>query len=76
MAADNSLEVLRAQVAAIPSDVDARELWVPESLTSHGKPIRQDIAMAILLDDILARGFMPDGKVDGRGGVTYRYRRE
>jgi hypothetical protein len=31
--------------------------------------------MTVLLDAILALGFMPDGHTPGTGGGTYRYRR-
>jgi len=52
------------------------ELWVPDALTWRGGPVRQDIAMALILDALLAKSFHPDGMVPGTGGRLYRYVRE
>jgi hypothetical protein len=44
-------------------DPDARifDLWVPEELTFEGTAITQEAAMAVVLDQLLARGFFPEG---------------
>jgi hypothetical protein len=63
------------EVAAIPADAKTFEIWVPATLTMKGQPVRPDIAMAILVDDLLGKGFMPDGKVAEAGGATFMYRR-
>ena len=39
-------------------------------LTLHGKPVPLNVAMAIITDQILANGWMPNGFVD-KGRVRY-----
>jgi hypothetical protein len=70
-----SVEELREEAADLAARESAFELWVPETLTLNGHAVRKDLAMAVLLDAILAFGFMPDGPTAGVGGATYRYRR-
>jgi hypothetical protein len=70
-----SLESLRKEATALASG-SSFELWVPDTITVNGRMTRRDLAMASLLDGILALGFMPDGMTPGEGGATYRYRRE
>jgi hypothetical protein len=70
-----SVEQLREQAAAAARSGDIFALWVPDELTLNGQLVRRDVGMAILVDAILALGFMPDGLTEGAGGATYRYRR-
>ena len=49
------------------------DLWVPDALTLQGAPISRDVAMAILVDQILAVGYMPDGFTATIGGRHYHY---
>ncbi len=72
----SSVEQLLAQVDHVdPGRGPASfELWVPNSLTFRGSLIRQDVAMAIVLDRILAKGFFPDGFVEESSGRRYTYR--
>jgi hypothetical protein len=70
-----SVEGLREQAAAVAKGGHTFSLWVPDALTLNGQPVRRDVGMAILLDAILALGFMPDGLTESAGGATYRYRR-
>jgi hypothetical protein len=55
---------------------ELHELSIPDVLTLRGKPVAPDIAMAIVLDALLAKGLFPAGFVSERGGRTYRYRFE
>jgi len=52
------------------------ELWVPEALTLHGQPVRLDVAMAVVVNALLAKSYFPDGFEAGDGGRLYRYVRE
>jgi hypothetical protein len=67
------LEDLRAQIDALPAGQRSFDLWVPDELTSGGAPIRSDMAMAVLVDGLLARGLFPAGYSAGTGGRTYHY---
>ena len=51
------------------------ELWVPTQLTFCRAGIRPDVAMAVVLDRLLARGLMPDGFTQAENGRVYRYKR-
>jgi hypothetical protein len=70
-----TVEELLATVGAIggsahPSRID---LWVPAALTLRGQPVRADVAVAIIVDALLALGYMPDGFTPGPGGRRYHY---
>ncbi len=41
-----------------------------------GRPVRQGIAMAIIVDRLSAFKLAPDGFLQGEGGRTYRYKRD
>jgi hypothetical protein len=72
---NNSVEAIISQVKAM--NVESRatfELWVPQDLTLDGEPTPQDVAMALVGDQLLDKGFEPDGFTDGEGGRTYKYR--
>jgi hypothetical protein len=73
----NAVEVtaLRAEARKLAKGGDRFELWVPDTLLIDGRGVPKDIGMAILVDEILSLGFMPDGLTQGMGGATYRYRR-
>lgn len=68
------LEDFRAQVVGMPAGQTSFDLWVPAQVTMNGAPIAQDMAMALLLDQLLSRGFFPRGFTEGNGGRTYHYR--
>ena len=70
-----SVEKLREEASALAAGGDAFELWIPETLTMRGDVVRNDVAMAVLLDTILGLSFMPEGLTAGVDGATYRYRR-
>lgn len=73
-----AVEDLLAQVAAFaPREVgEIFELWVPDSLTYRGNLLAHDIAMAMVLDSLLAKELSPMGFDSERGGRRYRYRFE
>jgi hypothetical protein len=73
-----SVEQLLTQVDAVsPGRTgDAFSIWVPESLTFNSEPIAQNVAMAILGDRLLGKGFYPAGFESGVAGRRYNYRFE
>ncbi|QEH35591.1 hypothetical protein OJF2_41440 [Aquisphaera giovannonii] len=71
-AVEDLLRVVEATDPAAPSFT----LWVPESLAMGGHPVRPDVAMAVVLDRILGRGFEPAGFEEHPSGRLYRYERE
>ncbi len=71
----STVEELLSQLDSITAGLNQRfELWVPEHLTLRGQPARSDVAMAIILDKILSKGYEPDGFVEAVGGRTYKYK--
>lgn len=42
----------------------------------HGAEAPSDVAMAVVLDRLLGKGFMPAGFTPGVDGRTFHYRRE
>ena len=78
MSSVSSLEELLTQV----DEVDPKRgsssftLWVPSSLTLGGNAVTQDVAMAVVLDRVLSKGFFPDGFVAEGVGRRYNYRFE
>ena len=78
MNAATSVEALLAQIDLVDprSGAPPLTLWVPESLTFDGHPLAQDVAMAVVLDAVLAKGFWPDGFVAEGAGRTYIFRFE
>ena len=64
-----------AELTPAPRGSPSFEMWVPGTLTLGGQPITGDLAMAILLDALLAKEFLPEGYQEGAGGRLYRYGR-
>ena len=71
-----TLENLLAHVEAIPPSATSIDLWVPEHLTLGKSEVSQDIAMAMLLDRLVARNLFPRGFRAEAGGRVYQYRSE
>ena len=73
-----SVEELLTEVAAWkPQRIgEVHELSVPDLLTFRGERVAHDIAMAILLDALLAKGLFPAGFGSEPGGRIYRYQFE
>jgi len=69
-----SVENLLTSVDGIAKDQSSFELFVPNQLTLKGQPIRQDVAMAIVLDRILKHGLFPVGFEERQGGRLYKYK--
>ena len=70
------VEDLLSQIANIPDNQTTIDLWVPQRLSLHERPVALDIAMARALDALLEKGFFPDGFIQGEGGRHYKYRLE
>lgn len=70
------VEDLLLNIETIDEETERFELVVPEQLTYRGQPVPADIAMAILLDRILAKGLFPNGFRQDDGARTYFYDRE
>ncbi len=75
MRSSGTVEELLSEIGKVPAHEVGRscELWVPELLRLRGARVGGDIAMAIVLDALLAKGYYPDGFSEGEGGRTYRY---
>ena len=73
---DGTVESLLASVAGITNGQTSFELFVPSQLTLKGESIRQDAAMAVVLDKILGHDFFPTGFEERPGGRLYKYRKE
>jgi hypothetical protein len=75
MQSSGTIEELLAQIGKLPAhEIGQRwDLWVPELLRLRGSRVGEDIALAILLDALLAKGFYPDGSTEGAGGRTHHY---
>jgi hypothetical protein len=71
-----SVEALLNEVTQWSDAVASADLWVPDELTLQGRAVAKDIAMAIVLDKILALGLFPSGFSTGDGGRLYHYKRE
>ncbi len=71
-----SVEDIIAQVERTAPGAATLELWIPDKLLLRGKPVRQDIAMAIIVDRLSAFKLAPDGFLQGEGGRTYRYKQD
>jgi hypothetical protein len=70
---ESLLQKIEEGTAGAPPDF---ELWVPDSLTLGGVQVAGDVAIAVLLDRLLAKNYMPASVARGVGGCRYRYRRE
>ena len=71
-----SLEDLVREIQRLPADTPEFDLWVPDNLTYQGDSITLEAAMAVVLNELLAREMFPDGFEQGSGGRMYRYRHE
>jgi len=71
-----SVEALLGAVNSVPPNQTMVELFVPDHLTLRGKEVSHDIAMAVIADKLLARGFFPAGSEQRSGGRLYRYQKK
>jgi hypothetical protein len=71
----STVEALLSQLEGITHGSKQRfELWVPQQLTLRGQPVLPEVAMAIILDKILCKGYEPDGFAEAESGRIYRYK--
>jgi hypothetical protein len=70
-----TVEELLGEIGKAPAHTigERWDLWIPELLRLRGTRVGDDIALAIVLDALLAKGFYPDGFTAGDGGRTYHY---
>jgi hypothetical protein len=71
-----TVEALLGKIDHISQQTTNFDLWVPVRLTLRGAEVPSDVAMAVLLDRLLAKGFMPAGFTQEANGRTYHYKRE
>jgi hypothetical protein len=69
-----TIEALLAQVEALPEGTTTFELFVPQDLTWQGRPVVQNMAMAIVLDKLLGKQLYPDGFDQRPTGRRYKYK--
>lgn len=72
---NGSVEDLLGQISLWHDTADIADLWVPGVLTLKGRAVDHDIAMAMVLDKALSRGWMPSGFSAGKSGRWYHYER-
>ena len=71
----STVEAVLSQLDAVSTaESQSFEIWIPQHLTLRGQAARADVAMAVILDKILGRGYEPDGFAEAEGGRVYRYR--
>ena len=69
-----TIEGLLAQVEALPDSTKSFDLFVPQDLTWQGRPVAQNMAMAIVLDKLLGKQLYPDGFDQRPTGRRYKYK--
>jgi hypothetical protein len=73
--AGHTVEALLANIDGVEEGAAYFDMWLPTQLTLRGAVVSTDIAMAVVLDKLLANGFTPAGFTQGVNGRTYHYRR-
>jgi hypothetical protein len=73
-AASGTVEEMLAKVEALPEGTRTFELFVPQNLTWQGRPIAQNMAMAVVTDKLLGKNLFPNGFDQRPTGRRYRYR--
>ena len=73
---NGSVEDLLGQVSLWHDTAEIADLWVPDVLTLKGRTVGHDIAMAMVLDKTLSRGWLPGGFSPGKAGRWYHYERD
>lgn len=74
--ASGTTEAFLAKVNALPDGTRAFQLYVPSTLTLKGEPVAQNLAMALVLDCLLAKRLYPDGFEQQANGRLYKYTSE
>src|SRR5262249_50740410 len=69
-----TIEALLAQVEALPEGTKTFELFVPQDLTWQGRPVTQNMAMAVVVDKLLGKQLYPDGFDQRPTGRRYKYK--
>jgi hypothetical protein len=66
------IEAVLREIDSLPPAADTVSLKVPDQLSLRGSSVPQDIALSILADRLLSRGYEPDGFEAIEGGRVYR----
>ena len=67
-------EAARSYVTTTELPKSGFTIRIADDFTFAGHPDTSGAGMAVVLDTILAKGFMPDGFQQGQGFRTYRYK--
>jgi hypothetical protein len=74
-----SVETLLSKIAELAPEpaggIEEFYLDVPERLTLRGRIVIPAVAMAVLVDALIAKDFVPAGYEPRPGGRRYRYQR-
>ncbi len=69
-----TLEALLAQATDLPKGTTTFELFVPQDLTWQGQPVTQNLAMTLVVDELLRQQLYPDGFEQRPAGRRYKYK--
>ena len=72
---DRAVETILEEIDSIGDNVDVLHLWIPDALTLRSESVIPDVAMAIILDRVLAYELFPDGYIVRPQGRLCIYRR-
>jgi hypothetical protein len=75
MSEASPVEALLGRIDEISQQTTDLDLWVPVRLTLRGAEVPSDVAMAVVLDRLLSKGFMPAGLTQEANGRTYHFKR-
>jgi hypothetical protein len=75
MSEESSVEALLGKIDEVSQQTSDFDLWVPERLSLRGAEVPSDMAMAVVLDRLVGKGFMPAGFTQNANGRTYHYKR-
>jgi hypothetical protein len=66
------IESVLREIDSLPEAADTVSLKVPDKLSLRGNSVPSDIALSIVVDRLLTRGYEPDGFESFEGGRVYR----
>ena len=64
----DSVESLLASIDAISKEQKSIEIFVPSALTIKGESVPSSLAMAVVVDNLLRRGYTPQSSEERPGG--------
>jgi hypothetical protein len=66
------IESVLREIDSLPEPADTVSLKVPDKLSLRGSSVPADIALSIVVDRLLTRGYEPDGFEAIEDGRIYR----